>query len=101
MTDVYKAEGLPEKVEIDMVRTIEGMEARTFATRLQQFGPDFVVFRNGFALCLEMVHFLGNMPPKDEYDRTQRDLTCDTLDSLWCAERALLCGYENSSGSPA
>lgn len=97
MSDVYKPEALPEKIEIDLVRTIEALEARTFATRLLQFGPDFVVFRRGFALSVELVHLLGDMPPKDEYDRAQRDLTCDTLDSLWCAERALLCGYENQA----
>lgn len=97
MSNAYKTQGLPDKIEIDMVRAVEGLEARTFATRLQQFSPDFLIFRKGFTLCLEMVHFLGDMPPKDEYDRIQRDLTCDTLDSLWCAERALLSGYENQA----
>jgi hypothetical protein len=97
MTNVYKVGGLPQKIEVDLVRTIEGLEARTFATRLRQFGPDFQVFRKGFVLSLELLHLLGDMPPKDDYDRTQRDLTCDTLDSLWCAERALLHGYENQA----
>jgi hypothetical protein len=97
MTDVYRAEALPEKIDVDVVRTIEGLESRTFAARLLQFSPDFVVFRKGFSLCLELVHMLGDVVPKDNYDRTQRDLACDTLDSLWCAERALLCGYENQA----
>jgi hypothetical protein len=97
MSNVYRVDGLPDKIEVNLVRTIDGLEARTFSTRLQQFGPDFQVFRRGFALSLGLIHLLGDMPPKDEYDCTQRDLTCDTLDSLWCAERALLHGYENQA----
>ena len=97
MADVYKVDGLPEKIEIDVTRTIEGLEFGTCSTRLRQFGPDLVVFRRGIEISIELLHLLGDAPPKDDYDRTQRDLACDTLDSLWCAERTLLLGYENQA----
>jgi hypothetical protein len=97
MTEVYKAEGLPEKIEVDVIRTIEGLEFRTHSARLHQFGPDFVVFRRGIEISIELLDLLGDASPKDDYDRTQRDLACDTLDSLWCAEHTLLSGYENQT----
>jgi hypothetical protein len=97
MTDVYKVDGLPAKVEIDIIRTLEGLEFGTCSARLHQFGPDFVVFRKGISILIELLDLLGDAAPKDDYDRAQRDLTCDTLDSLWCAERALLFGYENQA----
>lgn len=97
MTDVYKVEGLPPKIEIDVIRTLEGMEFGTYSARLHQFGPDFVVFRNGISISIELLDLLGSVPPKDDYDRIQRDLTCDALDSLFCAERTLLFGYENQT----
>lgn len=97
MTDVYKVDGLPAKIEIDVIRTLEGLEFGTCSARLRQFGPDFVVFRNGISISIELLDLLGDSPPRDDYDRAQRDLACDTLDSLWCAERALLFGYENQA----
>lgn len=97
MTKVYKSGGLPKKVELDVIRALEGLELGTYSTRLRQFGPDLVVFRKGISISLELIHMLGDSLPKDEYDRVQRDLACDTLDSLWCAERALLQGCENQA----
>lgn len=87
----------PQKLEVDEIRTIEALESRTFAKRFLGFNPEFTLFRKGFSLCVELIHHLGDIPPKDELDRTQRDLACDTLDSLWFAEHAVLRGYENQA----
>lgn len=83
------------KAEVDQIRTIEALERRTFAKRFLRFNPEFTLFRKGFGLSLELIHFLGDLAPRDSYDRAQRDLACDTLDSLWLAEHALLRGYES------
>jgi hypothetical protein len=90
-----KPASAPEKVEIDEIRTIEALEARTFGTRFLRFNAEFTLIRKGISLCVELVHYLGDLPPKDAYDRVQRDLACDTIDSLWLAEHSLLRGYEN------
>lgn len=58
---------------------------------------NFTLFRKGFGLCIQLLDILGMTVPTDDYDRTQRDLVCDTLDSLWMAEHALLRGYENQA----
>jgi hypothetical protein len=70
-------------VEVDEIRTIEALEARTYSERFLHFIVEFTLFRKGISLCVQHVDFLGELPPKDLYDRTQRDLACDTLDSLW------------------
>jgi hypothetical protein len=89
--------GSNEKVEIDEIRTIEALEARTFGTRFLHFNIEFTLFRKGMSLCAELVHYLGDLPPKEAYDSIQRDLACDTIDSLWLAEHSLLRGYENQT----
>jgi hypothetical protein len=84
-------------VSVDEIRTIEALESGTFSQRSLKFNPQFTIFRKAIAMCVELVHGLGNVPPRDDYDRTQRDLACDTLDSLWLAESALLGGYDNQA----
>ena len=87
----------PKKVKIDEIRTIDALESRTFSKRFLAFNPEFTLLRKGFGLCTELIHHLGDIAPKDELDRAERDLACDTLDSLWLAEHALLRGYENQA----
>jgi hypothetical protein len=84
-----------EQVEVDPVATVEALEQRTSGTPYLQHGPAFVVFRIGYALCLELLQHLGDSKPKNDFDRVMRDLGCDTLDSLWAARDLLLKGYEN------
>lgn len=86
-----------QKVEVDVLRTIHALEARTFSERFLRFSPHFTLFRKGISLCADLIHRRGDVPPRDLYDRVQRDLACDTLDSLWLAEHALLHGYENQT----
>jgi hypothetical protein len=84
-------------VQVDEIRTIEALESRTYSERFLRFNVEFTLFRTGISLCIQLVDFLGGVPPKDLYDRSQRDLACDTIDSLWLAEHALLRGYENQA----
>jgi hypothetical protein len=84
-----------EKVEVDPVATVEALEQRTSGTRYLQHGPALLLFRKGYSLCLELLHHLGESRPRDDFDRTMRDLGCDTLDSLWAARELLLKGYDN------
>src|ERR1700693_1660417 len=95
MSKAQNQQTSPQKVEVDEIRTIEALEARTLGTRFLHFNPHFTLFRKGFALCVQLIDLLGYVAPTDNYDRIQRDLACDTLDSLWLAEHALLRGYEN------
>ncbi len=97
MADPHKEHIAAEKVMVDGVRTIEALEARTFGQRFMHFNPHFTLFRSGFALCIRSIVHLGDIPPKDDCDRALRDLACDSLDSLWLAEYALLRGYDNQS----
>ena len=85
----------PEILEIDEIRTLEALESRTSGQRFLRFNPELTMFRKGFGLCVQLIDRLGDEPPRDNADRAQRDLACDTLDSLWIAEHALLHGYEN------
>lgn len=95
MDDPSEDKASSENVEVDITRTIEALECRTLSQRFIRFNAEFTLFRKGFDLSLELIHFLGDLPPKDSYDKTQRDLACDTLDSLWLAEYSLLRGYES------
>ena len=52
-------------------------------------------FARGLGFCVQLIHELGDVLPQQDYDRIQRDLACDTLDSLWLAEHAVLRGYDN------
>jgi len=85
------------QVQVDELRTLEALEARTFSERFLRFNPEFTLFRKGISLSFELVHFLGDTAPRDTCERVQRDLLCDSIDSLWLAEHALLRGYENQS----
>ena len=85
------------QVEVDEIRTVAALEARTFGTRFLHFNAEFTVFRKGMSLCVELVNYLGDLTPKDTYDCVQRDLACDTIDSLWLGEYSLLRGYENQT----
>jgi len=76
---------------------MEAMEKKTSGARYLRFGPEFLLFRKGYGLCLHLLHHLGDVKPNDDVDRAQRDLACDTLDSLRVAETSLLGGYENQA----
>jgi hypothetical protein len=97
MSDVQNNQTPSQSAEVDEIRTIEALEARTFGNRFLHFNPQFTLLRKGFALSIQLIDLLGSIAPTDNYDRTQRDLACDTLDSLWLAEHALLRGYENQA----
>jgi hypothetical protein len=84
-----------EQIEVDLVATVEALEQRTSGTRYLQHGPAFALFRSGYDLCLELLHHLGDSKPTNNFDRVMRDLSCDSLDSLWAARELLLKGYDN------
>jgi hypothetical protein len=71
-----------DQVAIDLTQWLEAMERRTSGQRYLKFSPEFALYRKGFDLCLHLLHQLGESRPPDLRDRVQRDLSCDTLDSL-------------------
>jgi hypothetical protein len=83
--------------DINPTKAVEMMEGATRSDRWHQFLPAFETFQVGMRLCLEMVHHLGDVRPKDDYERRMRDLACDALDTLWTSEWALLSGYDCQS----
>lgn len=82
-------------VSINLFPWLEAMEQRTSGQRYLKYPPEFDLFRKGLSIALDLLHYLGESEPKDADEGVQRDLACDTIDSLRCAERVLLCGYEN------
>jgi hypothetical protein len=97
MPDKEESPKTGASLEIDEIRTIDALESRMYAERFLRFNPEFMLFRHAVSLSVNLIHFLGDAPPKDKYDRAQRDLASDTIDSLWLAEHALLRRYENHS----
>ena len=86
-----------DKVAIEPLQTVDAMECRTLGQRYLRFEPEFVVLRQGYGICLHLLFALGEVPPANRDEEVQRDLACDTLDSLRVAESALLRGYENQA----
>ena len=76
-------------VEIVEIRTIDALVTRMYSERFLRFIAEFILFRHGVSLGLQLVHFLGDVPPNDSNDRAQRDLACDSPDSLWLLLRFL------------
>jgi hypothetical protein len=89
--------GASDKVAVEPMQTVLAMERRSSGQRYLRFEPEFVVLREGYDLCLHLLFELGEFAPADARDGVQRDLACDTLDSLRTAEGALLRGYENQA----
>ncbi|MGA2458158.1 MAG: hypothetical protein ABSF85_11360 [Terriglobales bacterium] len=89
--------GASDKVAVEPMQTVVAMECRSSGQRYLRFEPEFVVLRDGYDVCLHLLFELGEFAPADARDRVQRDLACDTLDSLRMAEGALLRGYENQA----
>jgi hypothetical protein len=87
----------PGKVAIEPMQALGAMECRTSGQRYLLFEPEFVALREGCDICLHLLFELGDVRPADDRERVQRDLACDTLDSLRMAESALLRGYENQA----
>ncbi len=86
-----------DKVAVEPMQTVVAMEHRTFGQRYLRFEPEFVVVREGYDTCLHLLFELGEVAPADDRERVQRDLACETMDSLRTAESALLLGYENQA----
>lgn len=86
-----------DKVAIELMQSLGAMEYRTWGQRYLRFEPEFVVLEKGYDICLHLLFELGEVAPRDDRERVQRDLACDTLDSLRMAESALLGGYENQA----
>jgi hypothetical protein len=76
-------------------RAVQAMELRTNGDRFLKFQPQFSIVEEGFDLCLELIHILGDCAPKNETENAIRDVACDTFDSLWHARHLILSGCEN------
>lgn len=82
-------------VSVDLFHWLEAMERRTSGQRYLKYTAEFDLFTKGMTICLELLHHLGDSKPADDCERVQRDLSCDVIDSLRCAETVLLCGCDN------
>ena len=70
-------------IEIVEVRIIDALVTRKYSERFLRFIAEFILFRRGVSLGVQLIHFLGDVPPNDSNDRAQRDPACDSPDSLW------------------
>lgn len=84
-------------VSVDVFHWLEAMERRTSGQRYLQYSAEFDLFTKGMTICLQLLHHVGDSRAADDCERVLRDLSCDVLDSLRCAEVALLYGCDNQS----